>query len=235
MWASISPASLRPTPATGTGPAARTRASGGAGPDLRALAARPWRRLRWLGEAGSGHWRCRPSGWPFPRPRGRRRGPCLRCVPMAWASFSTVRMALAIGRLVVQRDAGDAGAAFVGHQFEVVGLAADDAAQGDQRVVARRFSARACRASGHFQSAGHGDHGRCLGPARPVRPARRRQASASLLVMPSLKRACTMPMAPGLAAVQRVGGRECLVSAKHGERVLGSRAEKMVSSRVGGQ
>ena len=54
----------------------------------------------------------------------------------ACSRFSVVRITLAIGQLVVQRHAGHAGGRLVGHQLEVVGLAADDAAQRHQRVVA---------------------------------------------------------------------------------------------------
>ena len=120
-------------------PCSATRASGGAatsGAVRRRLPPAAAARRRWRGgraSAGVDHDRSsirlaistatRAASRPFSSARAQ-----------AWASFSTVRIALAIGSWWSSDDAGDAGAAFVGDQFEVVGLAADDAAERDQRV-----------------------------------------------------------------------------------------------------
>jgi hypothetical protein len=58
------------------------------------------------------------------------------------------------GQLVVERHARHAGGRLVGHQLEVVGLAADDAAQRHQRVVAAFLRHRLQR-DGDLQRAGH--------------------------------------------------------------------------------
>ncbi len=56
------------------------------------------------------------------------------------------------GQMLVQRHAADPGAAFVGHEFEVVGLAADDAAQGDQGVDLA-FASQGLQGQGDLQGA----------------------------------------------------------------------------------
>ena len=59
-------------------------------------------------------------------------------------------------QVVVERHAAHACTGFVGHQLEVVSLAADDAAQRNQRVVLGPFG-HGLQGHGHFQCTRHHD------------------------------------------------------------------------------
>ena len=82
-----------------------------------------------------------------------RRGPC---------RLSRDRLFEVFGRedrvcdrdAVVERQTAHARAGFVRDQLEVIGLAADDAAQRNQRVIAVALGQRLQR-DGHFERAGH--------------------------------------------------------------------------------
>ena len=95
-----------------------------------------------------------PAGWPSRPPRARRRGPCPRRGPRpgprsrrsGWRWRSAIWWS--------SDDARDAGAALVGDQLEVVGLAADDAAERDQRVEVVAVGQRLQRHR-HLERAGH--------------------------------------------------------------------------------
>ena len=140
-----------------TGPAARTRATAPrrhrrrrACGRRRGAASRGARRAAWGGPRRAGQGRSRPVVHQvrhLDRHAAPRRGPCPRRAPRPGPRSRTVSIGVGDRQVVVERDARDRGAALVGDQLEVIGLAADRRSRARSARRTRRSSASACRAT----------------------------------------------------------------------------------------